>query len=57
MQEKNNIHTGVGVVFPDVVKINKKVNIVTGDLLRKWAKSTAHGTNRRPFTKTRVRIN
>ena len=29
-------------MIPGVVKIIKKVNIVTGNLLRKWAKSTAH---------------
>ena len=57
MQEKNNIQIGVEVVNPGVVEINKKVNNVTGDLLRKWTKSTVHGTNRRLFTKTLVRIN
>ena len=57
MQEKNNIQIGVEVVNPGVVKINKKINIVTGDLLRKWTKSTVHDTNRRLFTKTLVRIN
>ena len=33
-------------MIPGVVKITTKVNIVTDDLLRKWAKSTVHGTNR-----------
>ena len=47
MQQKNNIQIGVEVMIPGVVKIIKKVNVVTGNLLRKWAKSTVHGTNRR----------
>ena len=51
MQQKNNIQIGVEVMIPGVVKIIKKVNIVTDDLLRKCAKSKATGTNRRLFTK------
>ena len=50
-RRKNKFPNSVGVVIHNVVKIIKKVNIVTDDLLRKCAKSKATGTNRRLFTK------